>query len=146
MTKILAYLDGGSRGNPGPAAIGVAIFSEKNQLLKKYSEHIGNATNNEAEYRSVIFSLEKIKKLFGKKKIENMRLEIYTDSELLAQQLNGRYKILDSDIQALFLKAWNLKVDYGQVRFNLIPREQNQLADSLVNQALDAAEKEQRLF
>ena len=131
MRKIIIYTDGGSRGNPGPSAIGVVIDN------KEYSEQIGKKTNNEAEYEAVIFALKKTKALFGKKKIREMEFEIRSDSELLVKQLQGRYKILNPKIQPLFLKAWNLKIDFGKVKFTLIPRSQNKEADQLVNRALD---------
>jgi ribonuclease HI len=140
MKKIIIYTDGGSRGNPGPAAIGVVIDD------KEYSEQIGQATNNEAEYQAVIFALKKAKALFGKKVIKTAEVEIKSDSELLIKQLNGQYKILDSKIQPLFLKVWNLKIDFGKIKFNLIPREKNKQADKLVNEALDTQTKTQTLF
>lgn len=146
MTKIIIYTDGGSRGNPGPAAIGVLICNEKGEVIKKYSEYIGDCTNNEAEYQAVIFVMKKIKALFGKKKIKETEIEISSDSELLIKQLAGEYKILDSKIQLLFLKVWNLKIDFGKIGFKLIPREKNKEADRLVNEALDSQTKTQKLF
>ena len=86
--------------------------------MKKYSEYIGNATNNEAEYRAVIFALKKVKALLGKKNIEAAEIEIRSDSELLVRQLNGEYKILDSKIQPLFLEIWNLRIDFGKMKFS----------------------------
>lgn len=139
VKKIIVYTDGGSRGNPGPAAIGVVIANEHGSVLKDYAEYLGdNLTNNEAEYQAVIFALKKIKALFGKEKAFNSEIQINSDSELLTRQLNGQYKIVDEKIQQLFLKAWNLKIDFKKLKFNLIPREKNQAADKLVNQALDS--------
>jgi len=131
MSKIIIYTDGGSRGNPGPSGIGVVIDG------KGYSEFIGEATNNEAEYRAVIFALKKAKSLFGKKTIKEIEIEIRSDSELLIKQLSGEYKVLEPRIQQLFLEAWNLKIDFGRINFILIPREKNKEADKLANQALD---------
>jgi len=145
MGKIIIYTDGGSRGNPGPAAIGVVICNEKGEEIKKYSEYIGEATNNEAEYRAVIFALKKVKQLFGKKKVRDLEIEINSDSELLVSQLRGLYKILEPRIGELFLKVWNLKIDFKNVIFNLIPRGRNKTADKLVNEALDNQTKIQRL-
>jgi len=99
MKKIVIFTDGGSRGNPGPSAIGVIIND------KKYSEQIGEKTNNEAEYEAVIFALKKTKSLFGKKVVKTAEVEIKSDSELLIKQLNGEYKILEPKIQPLFLKV-----------------------------------------
>ncbi len=109
IRKLTIYTDGGSRGNPGPSAIGVVIRNQEGKILKKYSEYLGEKTNNEAEYQAVIFALKKTKALLGKKVIKNSEVEIRSDSELLVKQLNGEYKVLDSKIQPLFLKAWNLK-------------------------------------
>jgi len=141
MKKIIIYTDGGSRGNPGPAAIGVVFCNEKGDVIKKYSENIGDATNNEAEYRAVIFALKKFKALFGKKLAKNTEIEIRSDSELLIRQLNGQYKILEPKIQPLFLAVWNLKIDFKKIKFKLISREQNKTADRLVNEALDTKQE-----
>lgn len=147
MKKIIIYTDGGSRGNPGPAALGVVFCNQKGQKIKEYSEYLGQAlTNNEAEYQAVIFALKKFKALFGKKLAKNTEIELKSDSEFLIRQLNSKYKILDSKIQPLFLKVWNLKIDFKKVKFTLIPREKNKEADQLVNEALNSLEKTQRLI
>jgi ribonuclease HI len=146
MKKLIIFTDGGSRGNPGPSAIGVVICNEKLQPIKKYSEYLGQATNNDAEYQAVIFAMEKIKALFGKKIAKNSEIEIRSDSEFLVKQMKGEYKVLDIKIQALFLKAWNLRLDFKKVKFHAIRREKNQLADELVNEALDTQTKSQKLF
>lgn len=135
--KYIIYTDGGSRGNPGPAAIGFIIYSEKGEVLKKYGEVIGEATNNEAEYRAVIFALKKFKALFGKEEAEKAELEIRMDSELVVKQFNHQYKIMEKNLQQFFIEIWNLLVGFGAYRFVAIPREQNKEADYLVNQALD---------
>jgi len=144
--KIVIYTDGGSRGNPGPAAIGVILTDEKGKVIKEYAEKIGRATNNEAEYEAVIFALQKAKLLFGKRRIKTMEVEIKTDSEFLSKQLNGQYKILDRKIEQLFLKTWNLKVDFDKVKFTYIRRNKNIEADKLVNQALGSKKRIQGLF
>lgn len=146
MKKIIINTDGGSRGNPGPAAIGIVFFNEKGQKIKEYSEYLGIATNNEAEYKAVIFALQKFKSLFGKKLAKNTDIELKSDSELLIKQLLGQYKILDSKIQLLFLSVWNLKIDFKNVKLKLISRERNKEADDLVNEALDNEEKNKKLF
>ena len=138
--KIIIYTDVGSRGNPGPSAIGAVIND------KTYSAFIGVGTNNEAEYQAVIFALKKAKALYGKKVVENNEVEVRSDSELLIKQLNGEYKVLDEKIQSLFLRVWNLKIDFGKVKFVAIPREKNQAADKLVNEALDGSSRTQTLF
>lgn len=147
MKKIIIYTDGGSRGNPGPAAIGVVFCNEKSQTIRKHSEYLGDKfTNNEAEYQAVIFALKKFKASFGKKLAKNSEVQIRADSELLVKQLNGKYKVLDSKIQSLFLEVWNLKFDFKGVKFRLISREKNKEADGLVNEALDAEAKSQKLL
>jgi len=141
MDKIIAYIDGGARGNPGPAAIGVFISDEDGKCLKECSQFLGRGTNNEAEYSAAIFALEKIKALWGKNKIKDLSIEIRSDSKLLVEQINGHYKILNQNLIPLFLKLWNLKIDFKEVSFTSISRSENTEADRLVNQALDAEEQ-----
>lgn len=132
MEKIIAYTDGGARGNPGPAAIGVVINE------RSYAEKIGQATNNIAEYQAIIFALKKIKQLLGKEKAAQTVVEIRSDSELVVNQLNGRYKIKEKEFYKLFIEIWNLKQDFSKVNFVNVPRSENKLADKLVNQILDS--------
>ncbi len=147
MKKIIIYTDGGSRGNPGPAAIGVVFANEKDQVIKEYSEFLGdNLTNNEAEYEAAIFSLKKFKQVFGKKIAQTSDVELKSDSELLVKQINGEYKISDSKIQQLFLILWNLKLDFKKVKFKLIAREKNREADRLANEAMDREGRSQKLI
>lgn len=147
MKKVIIFVDGGSRGNPGPSAVGFIFCNEKGQLFKEYSEYLGeNITNNEAEYQGIILALKKFKALFGNKLAKNNEIELRSDSELLINQLNGEYKILDEKIQPLFLEIWNLRLDFKKIKFKLISREKNQEADRLVNQALDGKEKNQKLI
>lgn len=133
MEKIVMYSDGGSRGNPGPAALGVYIET----LDKRYGECLGVKTNNEAEYAAILFGLQKIKSLLGKAKAKRTRVECRMDSELAVRQLNHVYKILDEKIQKFFLKIWNLTLDFEAVDFVHVRREKNVEADSEVNRALD---------
>ena len=137
MEKIVIYTDGGSRGNPGPAGMGVVIANEKGKMMKEYSGFLGVKTNNEAEYEAVIFGLKKIKALLGKEKIKNTEIEFRLDSQLIARQLNGEYKIEEEKLFPLFIKIWNLKMDFGKIYFKHIPREQNREADRLANEAMD---------
>lgn len=138
---ILVYADGGSRGNPGPAAFGVVIYlGGQGGQKKEYAEFIGQATNNQAEYAGVIFALQKIKQLIGKEAAKHSAVEINIDSELLAKQVNGEYKITEHRIQELFLELWNLKIDFDQVSFRHLRRERNKEADRLANLALDREE------
>lgn len=144
MIKI--FIDGGARGNPGPAGIGVVVINPFRGHKKEYSCYIGEATNNQAEYQALVFGLKKAKALYGKKELVNRGVEVLSDSKLLIKQMKGEYKIEDPALQALFLKAWNLKVDISNVKFKHIPRAQNKKADQLLNQALDAETKKQALF
>lgn len=140
--KIIMYTDGGSRNNPGPAAIGVWVET----LNKKYGEYIGEKTNNEAEYAALIFGLKKIKQLVGKEKAKNYEIECYLDSELVVKQLNHEYKLKEEYIQKNFIEIWNLMLDFKKVVIMHIPREKNKIADELVNQALDEREKQGSLL
>jgi ribonuclease HI len=124
------YTDGGARGNPGPAGIGVAIW-DGNTLVGTYSKYIGEATNNQAEYQAVILGLEQAKR------IKAEELDFYLDSELAANQLNRKFKIKDQSLGSLFVKAWNLMVGFKKVTFHHILREQNRGADMLVNKAIN---------
>ncbi len=147
--KIIIYTDGGSRGNPGPAAIGgvISVIDNEEQILKKneFSEFIGDSrTNNEAEYEALIYALDQAKKVVGKKEAKKMSVECFLDSELVVKQLNHEYKLKDKRIQQYFIIIWNLTLDYKSVKFNHIRRELNKEADALVNKALD--EKESSLF
>jgi ribonuclease HI len=135
--KFIIHTDGGARGNPGPSAIGVVIEGGGWTARKEYAEFIGEGTNNEAEYKAVIFALKKLKALIGKEKAKKTTVEMHVDSELLAQQLNREYKVLDKKIQALYLEVHNLTLDFGSVIFKHIPREDNRGADKLVNAALN---------
>lgn len=124
--KLVIYTDGGARGNPGPAGIGVFIKD-----VGEYKEYIGETTNNQAEYRAVILALEKAKELGAEE------LEFFLDSELVVKQLNREYKVKNPDLAPLFLQIWNLNQGFKKVTFTHIRREQNKEADALVNKAID---------
>ena len=136
-SKLIIYTDGGARGNPGPAAIGIVVGLPAQAGDKHYSEAIGNTTNNVAEYKAVIFALKKAKALLGSDKAKETELEIRSDSELLVSQVKGEYKIKDEELKPLFIDVWNKKQNFKKVDFVLIPREKNKTADKLVNKALD---------
>ena len=142
--KLIIYTDGGARGNPGPAAVGVVIQDTTGKTLKEYGEYIGERTNNEAEYEAVILALKKAKQLFGKGKTKEMAVHFRVDSELIARQLEGQYKVEEARLAELFMRVWNLKMDFGNVDFESIPREKNRAADRLVNRELDR--QESKLF
>jgi len=133
--KLVIYTDGGARSNPGPAALGVVIGD------KHYNEYLGRATNNEAEYYAVIFALQKAKQLLGKATAKKTEIEINTDSELIYKQLDGKYKIKETNLQQLFIHVWNAQQDFKKVTYKLVPREENKQADRLVNEALDKRDR-----
>ena len=137
MNKLVIYTDGGSRGNPGPSAIGVVIKDSSEKLLKTYGEKIGYGTNNEAEYKAIIFALEKAKLLLGKKKAKETEIHIKMDSELAFRQLTGIYKLKDEKIQKFFIEIHNLKTEFKKVTFEHIKREYNKEADAALNKAFD---------
>jgi ribonuclease HI len=129
--KLMINTDGGSRGNPGPAAIGVVIKDEKGKVLKKEKRCIGKTTNNQAEYQAVVHALEHAKELGG------TELEFFLDSELVVKQLKGEYKVKDAGIALQFLKIHNLAINFKKITYKHIRREFNSEADALVNEALD---------
>ena len=139
--KIIIHTDGGSRGNPGPAAIGVTIESHDHdpqapKWMKKYKERIGIETNNVAEYKALIKALAEAKKIL-KKESKATDLEARMDSELIVKQMVGEYRVKDANLRVLFDEAQKLIPNFKSVRFLHIPRENNKEADKLVNEALD---------
>lgn len=136
------YTDGGSRGNPGPAAVGVFIET----LGKKIGQCIGNRTNNDAEYEALILGLQKTKQFVGKDKAKKCSVDCFLDSELVVKQLNHEYKLKEPRIQQYFIEIWNLMLEYEKVTFTHIPREKNKIADALVNEALDGQCKQTNLL
>ena len=135
--KLIIYTDGGSRGNPGPAAIGVVFTDARGGSLKSYGKALGTRTNNEAEYAAVLFALEKARALYGKAGVKAMDVEVRMDSELVARQLGAEYKIEEERLWPFFMKIWNARLDFGRLAFRHVPREENRAADRLVNEALD---------
>jgi len=134
MTKITIYTDGGARNNPGPAGIGVVILDDKGSLIKKVSKFLGVQTNNWAEYEAVIAGFAEAKKLG----LKDMEIEFKLDSQLVQQQLSGNYQIKEPSLFSQFIKIHNFQVkDFKKVIFTHIPREENSIADSLANEAMD---------
>jgi ribonuclease HI len=142
MEKIVMYSDGGSRGNPGPSALGVYIET----LDKRFGEFLGTKTNNEAEYAAIVFGLKKIKSLLGKEKAKQAVIECRMDSELAMKQMNHIYKIENVKLQPYFLEVWNLMLDFRAVSFVHVRREYNTIADAEANRAMDEAAKQKNLF
>lgn len=125
------YCDGGARGNPGPAAYGFVV-KNNGRIIREQAEFIGIATNNVAEYTSVIAALKWLVKSFG-----GQDLNFSLDSQLVASQLSGLYKIRNAMIRDLVFEIKTLEAEFAQIRYTHIPREKNKEADRLVNQALD---------
>ncbi len=125
--------DGGARGNPGPAAYGYVLEAEDGTVLDARGETIGVATNNVAEYRALIAGLEKAVELG----IDE--LEVVSDSELLVKQMQGEYRVKNEALRELNDEANFLERKLGRVRYKAVRREHNELADKLVNEALDRA-------
>lgn len=128
------FFDGGSRGNPGPSAIGAVIYDDSGSRIGELSEYIGKYTNNVAEYMALEKVLEYIEKL------EAPKLILLTDSTLVHNQIKKLWKIKDKKILDIYLKLTGRLSKYGTVDLRLIPREENREADKLVNKALDSKE------
>jgi ribonuclease HI len=131
--KVVMHVDGGARGNPGPAAIGIVISAPDGEVLDEIAERIGPATNNVAEYRAVLRGLERAAALGAGE------VEIIGDSELVARQLGGAYKVKHPGIKPLYEQAIAALGGFERWRIRTVPRAQNARADALVNEALDAA-------
>jgi ribonuclease H / adenosylcobalamin/alpha-ribazole phosphatase len=127
------FTDGGARGNPGPAAYGYVLEDEEGSVLAAHGEAIGVATNNVAEYRGLIAGLEKALELAVP------QLEVVSDSELMVKQMRGEYKVKNEALRGLSLQAASLARRIGSVEYRHVKRAHNELADRLVNEALDAA-------
>ena len=132
MNKNLTiFTDGGARGNPGPAGIGVVILDEQKNIVKGLKKYIGEATNNVAEYQALILALKTAVEIGA----ENLKINM--DSELVVRQMQGRYKIKDPGLKILAAEVLKLCNRFASVNFQHVPREQNQAADKLVNEAID---------
>ena len=139
MSKIYINTDGGARGNPGPAAIGVVFYDESENIVHKFGKNIGEATNNIAEYSAIVEALKTLKKSKWLKENEG-RCEVYCrlDSQLVVEQISGNYKVKNEGLRYLYLEVLSLIADIkAKIYFCHIVREENKLADKMVNQALD---------
>ncbi len=137
MKKITIFTDGGSRGNPGPAAVGAQIVDGDGKVLREVSETIGNATNNYAEYMAVVRGLQTAKDLLGKASKETA-IELKMDSELIQKQLTNQYQIKDPGLVPFFIEIHNMRVaSFPNLTITHVKRELNKEADRLVNEALD---------
>lgn len=134
IKKLIVNTDGGARGNPGPAGIGVVISDDSGKVIAKYKDFIGEATNNVAEYKALIYALKKAKDF------ECEEIECRLDSELVVRQLEGRYKVKDLNLKKLHAEIQELAF-FKPIFYKHVRREENKLADKLVNEAIDSALK-----
>lgn len=135
--KLIINTDGGARGNPGPAGIGVVIKNEQGIVLFERGEYIGETTNNQAEYKALILALEKTSGNLEPKSSE-LDLEVRMDSELIVRQMTGQYKVKDPGLKPLAEIVIKLCKNFKHVNFVHVRRELNKEADKLVNEAIDA--------
>jgi len=131
--RVVVHVDGGARGNPGPAAAGAVLSSPDGDVLDEASELLGVATNNVAEYRGLLLGLARAKSLGA------TEVEVVNDSELIAKQVNGDYKVKHAAMRPLYLDAMAALREFDSWSIRSVPRAQNADADALVNQALDSA-------
>jgi len=132
---IVAYLDGGARGNPGPAGYGPRIEDEMGELITEFSGFLGSATNNVAEYNGLLAALRYARE-HGHRKVR-----IKSDSELLVKQMRGEYRVKNAGLQPLFQQAQALADDFDRIVYEHVRREQNKHADRLANVAMDEGMK-----
>ncbi|HUA70083.1 MAG TPA: ribonuclease HI family protein [Solirubrobacteraceae bacterium] len=130
--KVVVHVDGGARGNPGPAAIGVVVSTPGGDVLEEVAEPIGVATNNVAEYRALLRGLERARAVGARE------VEIVNDSELVARQVSGAYKVKHPAMKPLHAEAMAALRGFDSWRIRSVPRADNARADELVNEALDA--------
>lgn len=130
--KLVVHVDGGSRGNPGPAAAAAVLSTPGGEVVGEAMETLGVATNNVAEYRALLLGLRKARELGADE------VEVVNDSELVAKQVNGVYKVKHADMKPLHAEALAALRDFAAWSIRSVPRAQNAEADALVNQALDA--------
>jgi ribonuclease HI len=135
LKTLRVFTDGAARGNPGPAGLGVVIEDEHGMRLRGLHRWLGVATNNEAEYQALIEGLKAVAEW------KPDRLEVYLDSKLVVEQVNGRWKVKEARLQALQTKAKELLAGFPEVEIRHVERERNKAADALANQAIDAQVK-----
>ena len=136
MPNLTIYTDGGARGNPGPAGAGAVVYKGKKKIAE-VSKFLGERTNNWAEYEALILALEAARKAVGK---TISHAAVNMDSELIVRQMNGMYRVKDSELKAQHIRARRIiEESFGNISFTHIPREKNKEADQLANDAMDQA-------
>ena len=137
MKKVIAFTDGGARGNPGPAGLGVHIENEDGDVLKEVSQYLGEQTNNFAEYSGALVALETLRELYGED-TNTMAFEIKLDSELVQKQINGEYKVKSDSLRPIYKQIVSLRDEhFPNITFTHVRREFNTDADRLANEAMD---------
>lgn len=135
--KIIIYTDGASRGNPGHSSYGFTVSDGNGKLLYETGRYIGIATNNVAEYTAVYEALKYVKKMYDYLPVGGLRVELYADSKLVAEQLSGRFKVKSAHLKPIIEKIKILSLELGGVLFSHVARSKNTKADRLANLALD---------
>ncbi len=133
---IYLYTDGGARGNPGIAGVGVYIQKDDSEVIKKLSKPLGIATNNEAEYHAVILGFSRLIEYYGDE-LKTLHVELRLDSELVGRQLMGEYRVKEPRLRALYDEVNHLRQGVPLLTIKIIPREKNKEADKLANKAMD---------
>ena len=130
--RVVVHVDGGARGNPGPAGIGIVVTDDSGRELARANDFIGVATNNVAEYRALLLGLAQASQLGARE------VEVVNDSQLVARQITGEYKVKKADLKPLHAQSLAALRGFERWTVRSVPREQNELADGLVNEAIDA--------
>jgi ribonuclease HI len=130
--RLVLYADGAARGNPGPAGAGAVLYDDKGKVVAELAHPLGHATNNVAEYSALVEGLRKAAELHLNE------LEVVSDSELVVNQMRGSWKVKNEALRELWREAMRLATTFDKITYNAVRREHNELADRLVNEALDA--------
>ena len=133
--EVIMFTDGGSRGNPGPAAIGVVIKNKSGETIQKIGKYIGESTNNDAEYKALLEGIGSLKEM----KVKSV--SCFLDSELVVKQLNGLYKVKNTNIKTLWKNIKELEKNFDSITYTHVKRDKNYEADAIVNDVLDSAEE-----
>lgn len=136
--KLILQTDGGSRGNPGPAATGIILKNEQGELVAAYGEYLGIQTNNIAEYSALLSGLKKAQEIGASE------VECILDSELVVKQMRREYKVRHPELQKLFMQIYNLSTQFEKITFKHILRAGNKEADAEVNKVLDKETKNKK--
>jgi len=131
--EVTMFTDGGARGNPGPAAIGVVIKNHKGDVIQRTGKYIGESTNNDAEYKALLDGVTSLKEMGATK------VKCFLDSELVVKQMNGLYKVKNQNIKTLWSKIKIIEKSFEEISYHHVKREKNMEADSIVNEVLDSA-------